>query len=540
MSYGSSISADGRYVAFHSFATNLVPGDTNDNLDVFVHDRQTGTTERVNVAPGDAQVTDGADPKLSANGRFVLFASGAATLVSGDTNAARDVFLRDRQTNTNTRVSVATGGGEASAASGGAGVTPGQTGPAGAYGISDDGRYTVFASDAANLVADDTNASRDVFLRDLQAGTTVRVSLGPGGGQGNGHSGFMSMSATGRYIVFASSATNLVPGDTNGAIDIFVRDVQTGTTTRVSVGPGGVQGNASSDEATVSADGRFVAFQSAATNLDSTGRGGIYVHDRESGVTSLLVAIGPLVVEFRDRPFRPQITGDGRFVCYTLFDVTNTWHVMRIDRQTLELRRVNVRGDGALTGASVALADCAPNFDGSVIAFSSDDSTLVANDTNAMLDVFVRTLIATPLSFGAVTNGARFVWETAQQIVQLKLAQDAQWTATSDRPWLLVSPSSGVGPKVLHIGVAFTPDLPPNGTVTGTVSLSRIDTTLPFATFAVTLTLKPGGSSTSPFGSRRYADGQSHWCHRRGAVHRVGARRYRGDACLDLPRRLRL
>ena len=160
-----AVSADGRYVAFHGTASNLVPGDTNAAFDVFVRDRQLGVTERVSVATGGGQGNAASNiPAISGDGRFVVFPSDASNLVAGDTNAAKDVFVRDRQLATTERVSVATGGAQANAAS---------NYPA----ISDDGRFVVFYSDATDLVAGDTNAVKDIFVRDRQLGTTVRVSV---------------------------------------------------------------------------------------------------------------------------------------------------------------------------------------------------------------------------------------------------------------------------------------------------------------------------------------------------------------------------
>src|SRR6266404_4977766 len=236
-SLGSALSADGRFVAFDSAATDLVAGDTNGVSDVFVHDRQTGTTERVSVASGGAQ-GDGSSgligfafpPALSADGRFIAFISSATSLVAGDTNGATDVFVHDRQTGTTARVSVASGGTQANNVS---------SYPA----LSADGRFVAFQSDATNLVVDDTNGATDVFVHDRQTGATERVSVASGGGtQGNGNSGgffaFPALSADGRLVAFQSDATNLVAVDTNGATDVFVHDRQTGTTERVSVASG--------------------------------------------------------------------------------------------------------------------------------------------------------------------------------------------------------------------------------------------------------------------------------------------------------------
>src|SRR5437870_3702403 len=282
-SLGSALSADGRFVAFDSAATDLVAGDTNGVSDVFVHDRQTGTTERVSVASDGAQgngssglVTFAFPPALSADGRFIAFVSFATNLVASDTNGATDVFVHDRQTGTTERVSVASGGTESNAAS---------LGPA----LSADGRFVAFHSAATNLVAGDTNGATDVFVHDRQTGTTERVSVASGGSQGDGFSAGPVLSADGRLVAFHSTATNLVARDTNGATDVFVHGRQTGTTERVSVASGGTQGNDSSAGPVLSADGGLVAFHSTATNLvsgDANGAYDVFVHELTVSTTT--------------------------------------------------------------------------------------------------------------------------------------------------------------------------------------------------------------------------------------------------------------
>ena len=235
-----SVSADGRYVAFRSDEFDLVPGDTNAADDVFVYDRQTGVNERVSVSSGGAQgklYAWSQWPSLSADGRYVAFNS-VATLVAGDTNGTTDVFVHDRQTGVTERVSVSSGGAQGNQGSG--------------YGrpsVSADGRYVAFDSAASNLVAGDTNGTWDVFVHDRQTGVTERVSVSSGGAQGNYQSGFdaVLVSADGRYVAFWSGAS-LVAGDTNGKKDVFVHDRQTGITERVSVSSGGGQGNGDSGE----------------------------------------------------------------------------------------------------------------------------------------------------------------------------------------------------------------------------------------------------------------------------------------------------
>ncbi len=271
------ISGDGRYVAFLSRATNLVSADTNGRWDVFVHTLATGATERVSVSTGGSPADgDCTRVSLDADGSAVCFTSRATNLVGGDTNGVADVFVRDRVAATTERVSVA---GDQS-----------QAGRASDYiSVSGDGRWVAFDSIADNLIADDTNGRWDVFVRDLQTGSTARASVDSAEIQASGDSICPSISADGRYVAFESVARDLVAGDTGGHWDVFVRDLTAGTTERVSVTTGGAQGDAGSDSASVSGDGRYVAFVSQATNLiagDTNGMGDVFVRDRTQSTTA--------------------------------------------------------------------------------------------------------------------------------------------------------------------------------------------------------------------------------------------------------------
>jgi len=266
-----SLSADGRFVAFESEATNLVTGDSNAVTDVFVHDRQTGATNRISVSSAGVQ-GDGSSfkPKISDDGRFVSFNSNASNLVAGDSNGVSDSFVHDRQTGTTTRVSV-----DSAAAQGNSSSFEAS--------ISGDGRFVAFQSQASNLVTGDSNASDDVFVHDRQTGATTRVSVGPGAVQANAGSAAPSISADGRIVAFHSNASNLVAVDTNAFQDVFVHDRQTGSTSLVSLDTSDVQGNSSSIRASISADGRFIAFESSAENLvpgDSNGFRDVFVTTR--------------------------------------------------------------------------------------------------------------------------------------------------------------------------------------------------------------------------------------------------------------------
>ena len=308
-----AISADGRFVAFSSDADNLVAGDTNSMPDVFVHDRSTGTTECVSVdSSGTLGDLYSEFPSISPDGRYVVFNSYADNLVPGDVNQSFDVFLHDRQTGITEILSVDPSG------------APGDFGGGGSTWISADGRYVSFGSNSTNLVSGDTNGKADVFVRDRTAGTTERVSVDSSGMEGNDHSLPGSISADGRFVAFGSVASNLVAGDSNAKEDSFVHDRQTGTTTRISVDSSGTEGNGDTLFASISADGMRVAFESDANNLvlhDTNASTDIFVHDLGSGTTER-VSVRSSGVQANDRSVGPQISADGRSVVF-LSNATN-------------------------------------------------------------------------------------------------------------------------------------------------------------------------------------------------------------------------
>jgi Tol biopolymer transport system component len=274
----ASVSADGRYVAFDS-ASIFVAGDTNGLTDVFVHDRVLGATQRISVSSSGVEGNGQSFfPSISADGRFVAFTSVASNLVAGDTNNALDVFVRDRLNAVTERVSVSSGGVQGNSSS----VNP---------SISGDGRYVAFQSAATNLVSGDTNAHRDIFVRDRSSGSTVRASMNNSGFQGDDDSLDPSISADGRFVAFASNATNLIGPlafDTNGFEDVFVRDLVNNSTGRASVSTSNAQGNEASRKPAISADGRFVAFESKASNLvgaDTNNDTDVFVRDRSASTT---------------------------------------------------------------------------------------------------------------------------------------------------------------------------------------------------------------------------------------------------------------
>ena len=383
------LSCDGRYVAFHSSASNLVSGGSNG--DVFLRDRRTSITTRVSVATDGTQGDgpSGHDGVLciSATGRFVAFASWATNLVAGDTNGVPDIFLRDRQRGETTRVSVASDG------------TQGIDTSWGEPSVSADGRYVAFDSGASNLVGGDTNGLPDVLLRDCSRGETTRVSVASDGTQGNGLSGLPSISADGRYVAFWSSASNLVSGDNNGSGDVFLHDCLTGETTLVSVASDGTQGNGGSLRLALSADGRYVAFQSGASNLvsgDINGTVDVFVHDCQTGQT-VLASVASDGTPANGASFAPSISADGRYVAFespatnlVSGDNNGTWDVFLHDCLTGETTLVSVASDG--TQGNYYSGEASLSADGRYVAFESVATNLVPGDTNGILDVFVRWL----------------------------------------------------------------------------------------------------------------------------------------------------
>ncbi len=306
MSGYAAISADGRFVAFQSTATNLVPGDTMLLQDVLVRDRLLGTTERVSVDSNGLEANGGSfQPSISADGRFVAFFSEAWNLVPGDTNGELDVFVRDRLLGTTERASVSTTGAEGDRMSG-------------LPSISADGRWVAFSSLASTLVPGDTNQALDVFVRDRLLGATERVSVGSNGSEGNQGSDYPSISPDGRFVAFESWSSSLVPGDTNGVTDVFLRDRQLGTTERVSLGAGGMQADGESVDPTVSADGRCVAFWSVATNLvagDTNARLDVFLRDRQAGTTER-VSVGSAGSQANADSSWAALSADGRCIVF--------------------------------------------------------------------------------------------------------------------------------------------------------------------------------------------------------------------------------
>ncbi len=388
-SVDAAISDDGRYVAFRSFASNLVAGDTNAQDDIFLHDLVEGTTIRVNVDSAGSQANgpNSFAPSISDDGRYIAFRSTASNLVANDTNNQQDVFVRDTVNGTTTRVSVDTAGNEGNDSS----VWP---------AISGDGRYVAFQSNSNNLVANDTNNQRDIFVRDTVSGTTTRVSVDTAGNQSDGLSDTPAISDDGRYVAFQSRASNLVANDTNGLNDIFVHDTVNGTTTRVSVDTAGNEGDGVSlNKPAISADGRYVAFESFATNLvanDTNGQTDIFVRDTVSG-TTIRVNVDSSGTEGNGYSADPGISDDGRYVSFlsaasnlVVNDTNGAEDIFVRDTvigttSRVSLDALGVEADDRSLRPSISA-------DGRYVVFETSASNLVPNDTNGFQDIVIRSI----------------------------------------------------------------------------------------------------------------------------------------------------
>ena len=375
------ISGDGRYVAFDSDSPALVPGDTNRVRDVFVYDRENQTVERVSVGPGGAQANgDSQRPTLSADGRYVAFWSAADNLVEGDTNRVTDCFVHDRQTHETIRVDVGPNDAQAN-------------GECARPVISGDGTLVAFESAATNLEkpgvlgkSTDTNKARDVFVRDLTAGTTTRVSVTSDGKQGLGESVRPSISADGRYVAFQSDAP-LSSDDSNKKTDVYLHDRESGETTRISIGPGGVEGNNGSFSPSLSADGRYIAYWSNASNLvsgDTNKTGDVFVFDRNDGST-MRVSVSDDMVQGDGMSSDPSISPDGRYVAFwsgatnlVPDDTNGKRDIFLVDRDAKTIVRESVADDGTQGDGD----SFSPNINGGggLVAFDSAAKTLVADD----------------------------------------------------------------------------------------------------------------------------------------------------------------
>ncbi|MFZ5643047.1 MAG: immunoglobulin-like domain-containing protein [Bacillota bacterium] len=418
----AAVSETGRYVAFTSYASDLILGDSNGQCDIFVRDRDTDgdgifdevgsvSTERISVSTSGSQ-GNGMFPSISGDGRHVAFSSDAGTLVAGDTNGTDDIFVRDRQTGKTVRVSIATDGTQGNADS---------RNPS----ISGNGRYVAFMSHASNLVSNDTNGFLDIFIHDRDSDengildesgkvATMRVSVATGGAEANYDSYFPSISSSGRHVTFSTGADNLVAGDTNSDSDIFVHDrdadgdgvFDSGKTFRANISSGGAQSSEGALSPDISGDGRFVVFYAPDTDLvsgDNNGFVDVYLHDRDTDQNGIFDESGNIstyrVSQAYDggQPnyscYAPRISSDGRFISFfssagnlVRGDGNGTDDIFVYDRLTGDIQIASIAENGVQGNDYSVEPDI--SGDGKWVAFRSGANNLVMSDTNYQCDIF--------------------------------------------------------------------------------------------------------------------------------------------------------
>ncbi len=439
------ITPGGRYVVFRSQATNLVGVDTAYIWNIYVRDREAGTTVLISQ-PEAGGVANGNswDCAISADGRWVVYASQASNLVAGDPGPVMDVFAHDRDADAD-----------------GIYDEPGQTATVRLTAshdgspvdndsywpdITDDGRFVSFFSYAPNLVPGDTNSVYDAFVIDRDtdedgvfdeagATATVRVSVREDGTQANDGSDYPRMTADGRFVVFYSTASNLVPGDTNGRSDIFVRDRDTDAdgifdepgfvaTRRLSSAPDGSPANERSLLPAIDAAGRFVAFRSWATNLvagDTNGIQDVFVIDRDAdengvfdeagGTSTTRVSVATGGEQANGTNENPALSPDGRFVAFDSYatnlvagDTNGVADSFVHDRLTGRTVRVSVATDGTQANGGTYTGPLSLTTEGPMAMFNSYATNLVAGDTNGNLDTFVVGPLLDPFPTVTVTK----------------------------------------------------------------------------------------------------------------------------------------
>ncbi len=424
-SYYPAISADGRWVGFESFATNLYAGDSNNEEDVFLWEQASGNLVLVSRhsdgTPGDGE-SRRAD--LSGDGSAVVFQSNATNLIDSDTNARQDIFWHDPATGETFCIS---------------------TNPAGAPSnrdsslprISDSGDFIAFESFSTDLVLGDANAKRDIFVRSLGNGAIWIASQDSAGVQANGHSKIPTLSADGRFVCYVSEASNLVVGDTNGVDDIFVHDLLTRVTTRVSMAWNGDEANGDCKEPYISADGKVITFVSAADNLvpgDTNGVDDVFVFDTKNG-SMTRVSVSSAGGQGNNRCIHGILSADGNLVAFDSLasnlvagDANGTTDNFLHDRTTGEtiLTGFNIHGQFPAAKSNFPLLSA----DGMRMVFQSPDAELVSGDTNGVQDSFW-------LDLGAV-NPVNSIVLTAPFLAPTGRPLELKWSnAPANSPYVL-------------------------------------------------------------------------------------------------------
>lgn len=385
--YGD-VTANGS-VVFASDATNLVTGDTNDFRDIFIRNPVTGITQRLSVSSADAQANgDSYNPAISNDGRYVVFGSTATNLVLSDTNGKSDLFLHDRTTGNTTRISVATDGTQGDDNSSPANL--------GSPRISPDGRYIAYLSLATNLVTGDTNGKVDAFMRDRVAGTTARASISATGAQPNSLMNECSVCNT-SWVAFDTAANNLSAEDTNGTWDVYVKFWPLNLLLR-SYSATLIPGNGPSIAPSLSAEGTMLAFSSTSTNFvanDTNGTHDVFLRDLSGPATISRASSTPEGVAANGSSSYPDLSGTGQYVAYSsnatnlVADDTNGQSDIfgwTLGAATVQRLSVSSRGAQGNWGSYNPRVSA----NGRYVCFVSDSNSLVADDTNGNADIFLR------------------------------------------------------------------------------------------------------------------------------------------------------
>ena len=380
------ISDNGRYIAFESSANNLVSGDTNGLQDIFVYDQTLNRITMISITSDGTQGNSiSSYASISGDGRFVGFISTADNLVENDNNEQSDMFIHDTLTKKTEIVSVATDG------------TQGNKSTFNRSAISTDGRFVTFQSTSTNLIGRDINNATDIFVRDRQQNITTLASISSEGVQGNGGSLSPSISGDGRFVAFRSFASSLTRYDTNNTFDILVHDRQTAQTNRVSIAPDGEVSNGNSLDAFIATYGRYVSFQSKATNLtqnDTNDKQDVFLHDMDTGKTTLMSVASNRVQANRESNQLAPVSGLGRSAVFQTVannlvsgDTNGHVDIFVHNQNSQSTDRVSV----STTGEQGSMSSSYPyiSADGRYITFVSEAYNLVPNDDNGRLDIFV-------------------------------------------------------------------------------------------------------------------------------------------------------
>lgn len=468
MSRFASISTDGRYAAFESDASNLISGDTNNTSDIFVKDRVTGQVVRVSVDSTGVEANNSSSgTAISADGRFVAFSSDATNLVANDTNNTTDIFLRDLQLGITTRISVSSTGEQANNFS--------DTDIA----ISANGRFVAFQSDASNLVSDDGNAVTDIFVHDTQTGMTELISRTSDGAVANGTSFDPKISADGNIVAFTSRANNLDGNDTNGKTDVFVRTRSNGQTLRVSLSSNGNQGFFDAREPSITGDGRYVSFSTASTNLiseDTYGYTHVYIRDLQTNTTTLASRYSDgnvLVANTENSSF----SADGRYIAFEFDDKGDGLPLRWIYVRDLLLGQTvsaTPRPDELGSPSSPAISNNA------ILVFHARASAFVSGDTNGTFDVFAKELsfqIDSPPTVSSIQPLCGVVCSPSALSISYSVTFSESVTGVTTDDFVLTTTGTIAGASIIEVvgsGNSYTVNVN-TGIGDGTIRLDVVD-----------------------------------------------------------------